>query len=235
MAITLGTMQQLAVIDTKTSAVTLKSSDWSWQEAASLPLVWLTARTTIAAVEPYITSRKKIAVLGGSSSTGMYAVHIAKSRGWSVISSCSGRNADFVTSMGADEIIDYTSSSVPERVKAFAPDAIIDCVGGTGCIGLAKRYVTIVGDKTSRATMGGAAIYLWHPRMLLRMLLGRTGLGNPYDCVNLELNAKYLEETLRLPREKITIDSIFEFDQVPDAFERLNTARTRGKVVVRIQ
>ena len=164
----------------------------------------------------------------------MYAVHLAKQRGWSVVASCSARNADFVRSMGADDIIDYTSSSVPERVKAFRPDAIVDCVGGTECLGLAKRYVTIVGDKTNRMVMGGAAIYLWNPQMLLRSWLGRAGLGPSYDCVNLDLNKTFLEDTLRLPRDKIVIDSTFGFDQVREAFERLNTGRARGKVIINV-
>ena len=63
-------------------------------QAAALPLVWLTARTTIEAVAPFVTSTKKIVVLGGSSSVGMYAVHMAKARGWHVVATCSGRNVD---------------------------------------------------------------------------------------------------------------------------------------------
>ncbi|TKX26960.1 YIM1-1-like protein [Elsinoe australis] len=231
-----GTLQETIHLDTTTAALAPKPSSWTFAQAAALPLVYLTARTVLAAVEPYVAnaSRPKVAVLGGSSSTGMYCVHLAKSRGWSVIASCSGRNADFVRSMGADEVIDYTSSSVPERVKAFQPDAIMDCVGGTECIGLADRYVTIVGDKTSRANMGGAATYLWNPQMLLRSYLGKFGLGKSYDCVNLELKSSYLEETLRLPAEKLVVDSTFGFDQVREAFERLNTGRARGKVVVEV-
>ena len=233
MAITTGTLQEIAVVDTKSAVVVPKPSEWTWEQAAALPLVWLTARTTIAAVEPYVKN-KKVAILGGSSSTGMYAVYLAKQRGWTVTASCSSRNADFVRSMGASEIIDYTNSSVPERVKASGPDAIIDCVGGTECLGLSPRYVTIVGDKTSRMVMGGAAIYLWNPQMLIRSWLGRLGLSYVYDCVNLELKRPFLEETLRLPADKIIIDSTYNFDQVREAFERLSTGRARGKIVIRV-
>jgi len=228
-----GTLQETISIDAKASVVVPKPTEWSWEQAAALPLVWLTARTTIAAVEPYIRN-KKVAVLGGSSSTGLYAVYLAKARGWTVIASCSGRNAEFVQNMGAAEIIDYTTSSVPKKVKAFQPDAIIDCVGGTECLTLAKRYVTIVGDKTSRTSMGGNLIYYWNPQMLLRTLLGKAGFGVSYDCVNLEFNKNFLEETLRLPKNKIVIDSTFGFSEVKEAFERLNTGRARGKVVVKV-
>ncbi|GAB7352680.1 hypothetical protein MBLNU459_g3041t1 [Dothideomycetes sp. NU459] len=229
-----GTLQELVVVDTKASVVVKKPDGWSWEQAAALPLVWLTARTTIAAVEPNISASKRVAVLGGSSSVGMYAVHLAASRGWTVLATCSARNTSFVESMGAATVVDYNRGSVAEAVRGFAPDAIIDCVGGTECLGVAKRYVTIVGDKTSRASMGGAMIYLWNPQMLLRNFLGRWGLGLKYDCVNLAFDRGYLEEALRLDKQKIAVDSTFEFDQVREAFERLNTGRTRGKVIVKV-
>jgi len=229
-----GTVADVLIVDTATAPVLKKPSNWSWNQAAALPLVWLTAKTSIAAVEPYMTGSKVIAVLGGSSATGMYTVYLAKKRGWKVVTSCSGRNAEFVKSMGADEIIDYTNESVPEKVKAAGPDAIIDCVGGTECLGIAKRYVTIVGDKTSRLTMGGPATYLWTPRMVYRWLMGRLGWGEVYDCLMLEGRKDYLQEATELSLDKIVIDSTFKFDQLKEALERLNTGRARGKVIVEV-
>lgn len=179
--------------------------------------------------------QKKIAVLGGSSATGMYAVHLAKQRGWTVLASCSGRNGEFVKGMGADEVVDYTRESVRERVAAFKPDAILDCVGGTECLGLARMYVTIVGDKTSRVAMGGRNTYLWNPQMLLRALLGKVGMGKGYTCVNLIFRKEYVVTVLGLEKEKVVIDSVFDFEHVKEAFEKLIEGRTRGKVVVRIQ
>lgn len=67
---------------------------------------------------------------------------------------------DFVrNTLGADEVVDYTKQNVREEVRKFKPDAIIDNVGGTECVGLSKRYIGIVGDKTSRVSMGGPLTY----------------------------------------------------------------------------
>lgn len=134
-------------------------------------------------------------------------------------------------SFGADETIDYTTESVPSRVKAFASDAIIDCVGGAECVGLAKRYVTIVGDKTHRLSMGGRNTYFWNPQQIVRALRGKAGFGPSNTCINLEFRKSFLEEVLSLPLEKIIIDSTFSFDQVKDAFERVTSGRAREKVV----
>ena len=79
-----------------------------------------------------------------------------------MLSTCSHRNVGFVKGLDADEVVDYTTgpNAVVDAVRMFKPDAIIDNVGGTETIGLAKHYVTIVGDKTSRSSMGGSALYL---------------------------------------------------------------------------
>jgi NADPH:quinone reductase-like Zn-dependent oxidoreductase len=231
----IGTVAEIVHIDTKDWPVLKKPKDWSWGQAAALPLVWLTARTCITCVEPYVGESKTVAILGGSSATGMYAIHLACQRGWKVIATCSDRNADFVRSMGASEVVDYTQESVPDRIRAAKPDAIIDCVGGVECIGIAKRYVTIVGDKTSRSSMGGSVLYFTHPRMVLRWLAGKTGWGEVYDAIILDGKKEYLQEATELPTDMIVIDSTFQFAQVKEAFERLNTGRTRGKVVIEIE
>ncbi|KAK8090994.1 hypothetical protein PG994_000499 [Apiospora phragmitis] len=218
-----GMLQETVQIDVKSSSAVVlpKPADWSWEQAAAVPLVWITAQTCIA-------------ILGGSSNCGIYAVHIAKQRGWEVAATCSGKNADHVRSMGADTVIDYTTTEVSEQVKAFAPDATLDFVGGVECLGLTNRYVTVVGDKTSRLAIGGRLVYLWNPQMVLRALLGRMGLGFSYTCINLEVKHPNLEGVLRLPKDKIFIDSTYAFEQAMEAFDRLNSSCARGKVIIRV-
>jgi NADPH:quinone reductase-like Zn-dependent oxidoreductase len=237
-------------VNTKSSVVVRKPQDLSWEQAAALPLVWLTgnscssndrkimltetARTTIANVDSHIQNGGRLVVLGGSSAVGMFVLHLASKRGWEVLTTCSSRNTDFVKSMGATSVVDYNTNDVAQAVREYRPAAIIDCVGGKSCIGLAKRYVTIVGDKTGRDSMGGAAIYLWSPKMVIRTLFGRVGLGKSYDCVNLEFRKEWLEETFGLDRSKIVVDSTWEFEQVVEAFTKLNSGRARGKVIVKV-
>ncbi|KAK8079756.1 hypothetical protein PG997_007574 [Apiospora hydei] len=243
-----GTLQEVIQLDVSgssssasASAVVLpKPADWSWEQAAAVPLVWITAQTCIAKAAPWVPANGnghgngKIAILGGSSSCGIYAVYIAKQRGWEVAATCSSKNAEHVRSMGADTVIDYTTAVVSEQIKAFAPDAILDFVGGVECLGLARRYVTVCGEKTSRLAIGGRVVYLWNPQMVLRALLGRIGLGFSYTCINLEVKPPNLEGVLSLPKDKIFIDSTFGFDEAMEAFERLNSSRARGKVIVRV-
>jgi reticulon-4-interacting protein 1, mitochondrial len=233
-----GTLTEAAHIKVAAGAVIKKPNSLDRTKAASLPLVYLTARTIIERCKTSMNGNgNKLVVLGGSSATGIYTIQIAKKMGWTVLASCSGKNVDFVKSQGATEVIDYTTSpnAVVHAVKSFKPSAIADCVGGTDCIGLAPKFVTIVGDKTSRATMGGSILYWMNPRMTLRWLMGYLGFGNLYECISLDAKAEWLEEVTKLDPEKdVIVDSVFQFDKVKEAFERLDTGRARGKVVVEV-
>lgn len=241
-----GALAEIAEIDPSASVLVKKPREWSWEKAAAIPLVWLTAVVCIDSVAPYVeaTSSKKVAVLGGSSSTGIYSILLAKRRGWNVVSSSSGKNKDFVINeLKADAHVDYTSQDVREGIMAFEPDAVIDCVGGTECIGLptSKRYTTIVGDKTGRLTMGGPFTYFdyKHPIVAatqwMRWAKGKSGLGESYDVVILNPKNEALEQATETLREDVIfIDSVHEFEDAKKAFERLNTGRAKGKVVVRV-
>lgn len=44
-SLTGGALQELVAVDTKTSLVVKKPQDWSWEQAAALPLVWLTGNS----------------------------------------------------------------------------------------------------------------------------------------------------------------------------------------------
>jgi NADPH:quinone reductase-like Zn-dependent oxidoreductase len=242
-----GALSEMAELDMSNTVAVKKPAEWSWQQAAAIPLVWLTARTCIANVEDYVeqSQGKRLAVLGGSSATGMYTILLAKKRGWKVITTSSAKNKEFVTStLGADQHVDYTSvSSVRSAVQAFEPDAVVDCVGGTECVGLpsSRRYISIVGDKTGRTQMGGPATYYnplsWHtPFQWARWARGQLGLGESYDVMILDMKKEWLEEAKEtLAPEQIFIDSEFAFDDALKAFERLNTGRARGKVVIDVR
>lgn len=234
-----GTLSEIAHINLASACVVKKPKEWTFREAAVFGCVFLTAQTSIKNVEPYLnaSTSKRLVVLGGSSATGIYTILLAKKRGWKVLSTCSGRNADFVReTLGADEVVDYTKQNVREEVKKFKPDAVVDNVGGTEAIGLSKRYVTIVGDKTGRTTMGGPLTYYlsFVPRQWLRWTLGRLRLIESYDVIMLDLKKEYLEESKKFSQEQIFIDSTFSMDKAKDAYERLNTGRARGKVIVEI-
>lgn len=244
-----GSVSELAQFNMANTVAAKKPKEWSHEKAAAISLVWLTAKQCIESVAQAVegTPTKRVAVLGGSSAVGIYCIRIAKQRGWKVVTTSSERNKDFVmNTLNADEHVDYTKEKVRLAVQKFSPDAVIDCVGGTQCIALpsSKRYISIVGDKTGRTSMGGPytyynflgpiaayqAVMQW-----VRWARGQYGLGESYDIVILGMNKEWLEEAKStLSADDIVVDSAFVFEESKKAFERLNTGRARGKVVVKV-
>ncbi|OQO07449.1 hypothetical protein B0A48_07146 [Cryoendolithus antarcticus] len=241
-----GSLAGMAEYDMANTVAVKKPKDWSWAKAAAISLVWLTARTCIEDVNAKVEDEegKRIAVLGGSSAAGIYVILLAKKRGWNVIATSSGKNKDFITkTLGADEHVDYTAvKSVRAAVEAFKPVAVIDCVGGTECVGLpsSKKYISIVGDKTGRSSMGGPYTYYnplsYHaPVQWARWAKGQVGLGEAYDVVMLKMKREWLEEVKEtLTPDQIFVDSEFDYDDALKAFERLNSGRCVGKVVINL-
>ena len=242
-----GALGEIADLSVENSVAVKKPTEWSFEKASAISLVWLTAKACVDAVASYVDSSesKKVAVLGGSSATGIYSIMLAKRKGWTVATTSSDRNKGFVTeTLKADTHVDYTSQHVRQSLSDFAPDAVIDCVDGTECIGLpsSKRYITIVGDKTGRMTMGGPYTYYDYlaPHRAavqwLRWWKGSMGWGESYDVVILGMKKEWFEEAKEtLSSEVIFIDSTFPFEQAKEAFKRLNTGRAKGKVVVKVR
>lgn len=257
-----GALSQVLHIDVASVPLVKKPASLSFTEAASLPLVWQTAVTTLSPPNTILPppstelSKPTIVVLGGSSAVGIYAVQYAALRlNAKVIATCSGGKADFVRSLGAETTIDYTTESIPERLLALRPSegylSIIDTVGGTELLPFLDQlliprskpfppgggYISIVGDKTDRSQMGGATIYYWNPRMVWRHFLGWVGWAPRYATVDLVGEKSKLEELVKLADDglKVVIDSEFAFGDVLKAYERLNSGKAKGKVVVRVR
>ncbi|GAA5838599.1 hypothetical protein JCM9279_003290 [Rhodotorula babjevae] len=201
-----------------------------------------------------------IVVLGGASAVGQHVVQLASKRmGLRVVATCSARSTDLVRSLGALETVDYAADDVAERLAALRPTegeggylAIIDCVGGSSLLPSVPRllsprtralpaggsYTTIVGDKTSRAALGGSFLYLLGWAMLWRMLRGWMGFGYRYNCINFKNDASWLAEVDDLTKDDgwtVSVDGEYGFEDVAEAFARVIEGKARGKVVIRVR
>lgn len=96
-------------------------------EAASLPLAGITAWEALFTAG-CLAPKQKVLIHAGSGGVGSLAVQLAKSRGAFVVATTSGRNAAFVKSLGADEVIDYHAQRFNEAVSDV--DVVFDTIGG---------------------------------------------------------------------------------------------------------
>ncbi|SGY31940.1 BQ5605_C002g01283 [Microbotryum silenes-dioicae] len=259
-----GALSQVRIVEASSAVIKYSpSAKLSPTEAASFPLVFQTAVTALT--PPYTPKldsfRPSIVVLGGSSGVGIYAIQYAKSElgAPKIVATCSGKNAEFVRSLGANHVIDYISESILEGLLKHRPaegyTTILDCVGGTALLPHLGQllthadgssghpgggYITIVGDATDSERIGGATVYWYSPRMVWRSLWSWYGLSSKwrYSCISLKASKDKLHKGVELIQDKgikVVVDSEYEFDDVEKAFKKLRTRRARGKIVIKVK
>ena len=104
-----------------------KPKQIDFDTAASVPVAALTAWQGIFD-DGKLANGQRILITGASGAVGSMAVQLAKNKGASAIGTGSGRNEEFVRSLGADEFIDYKKAKFEDKVSGV--DVVFDTVGG---------------------------------------------------------------------------------------------------------
>jgi NADPH:quinone reductase-like Zn-dependent oxidoreductase len=120
-----GTYAEYVAVDERLVARMPKNV--SFEEAASIPLAGLTAWQALVDTAA-VKAGDKVLIHAGAGGVGAYAIQIAKVFGAYVATTASGRNREFVQSLGADEVIDYTQEDFSTRLHDF--DVVLDTMAG---------------------------------------------------------------------------------------------------------
>src|SRR6266487_3288646 len=109
------------------SDLALKPTSIGLEEAASLPLVALTAWQALVE-RGNLQPGQKVLIHAGSGGVGTIAIQLAKCLGATVATTVSSGNADFVRELGADIVIDYRNQDFEQLVEGY--DLVLDSLGG---------------------------------------------------------------------------------------------------------
>lgn len=115
------------LVATPADEIALKPAAIDHAHAAALPLAGLTAWQGLVR-HGGLQSGQRVLIHAGAGGVGHLAVQIAKARGAYVVSTASPDKLDFVRSLGADEVIDYTKGDF--NGKAGNLDLVLETVGG---------------------------------------------------------------------------------------------------------
>src|SRR5262249_26828617 len=96
-------------------------------DAGSLPIQGLSAWAGIVTTGK-VSRGQRVLVHAGAGGVGSFAVQLAKHLGAWVAATAGAKNADFVRSLGADEVIDYTRTDFSTALKDV--DLVFDLMGG---------------------------------------------------------------------------------------------------------
>jgi len=207
-------------------------------EAGAAPCAALTALQGLRMVGAYKAKAPlKILVIGASGGVGHMVVQLAKvgnPAGTKVLAVCSGKNAAFVKSLGADEILDYTEIGFDLATAVTDADVVYDCVTpDTPYEEVSKKCLKPTG-KYVCANTGFMSDWV---RAMVSSYLPFSIERSNFKIVMCNSNTKDLAELAELmssKKIKVHISKTVKFNEaeVEAAFDLLKSHRTVGKIVV---
>ncbi|CCU78146.1 Bifunctional protein: zinc-containing alcohol dehydrogenase; quinone oxidoreductase (NADPH:quinone reductase); Similar to arginate lyase [Halanaerobium saccharolyticum subsp. saccharolyticum DSM 6643] len=194
----------------------------SFEEAAAVPLAGLTAYQCLVDVGK-LESGNKVLIHAGAGGVGSFGIQIAKNMGAYVATTGSTKNVEFLESLGADEVIDYTKDDFSQILEDY--DLVIDTLGGE------------IQDKSLNILKKGGK------------LVSIVGEPDQEKADELEINAQShwlipdgeelanLAEMMKNQNLKPVVGTVFPFSEqgLKDAHELSETHHARGKIVIKVR
>lgn len=202
---------------TKASQLARMPSNLSFEEAASLPLVGVSALQALGE-HLNLQAGQKIFIHGGAGGIGSVALQVAKHIGAHVTTTAKAEDEAYVRELGAHEVIDYTTTDFVEVLHDY--DAVFDTVGRDD---FAKTLHVL--------KPGGVAVsMIAQPDEALSSELGVTALmqGTGVTTERLMKLAQLIESAAVKPQVART----YPLDAVSEAFSERETGHSRGKIVL---
>jgi NADPH:quinone reductase-like Zn-dependent oxidoreductase len=222
-----GGFAELAVVDQ--SLVVKKPDGIAMDAAATLPLAGCTA---LQAVRDHgrVAAGQRVLIIGASGGVGTFAVQLAKHFGAEVTGVCSGRNAELVTALGADRVIDYTSEDL---AVAGRHDVVLQLAGERSI----KDCRSLLTDRGTMLTLSGDSPGRWigPASRLIGALLLNPFVKHRLGGFTVRPNAEDMTTLAELVADGTVtpvIDRTYPLTELADAITYLETSRAKGKVIV---
>lgn len=233
--------EQVAV---KASSLAHKPRNLSMVQAASVPLVGLTAWQALV-VRAGVKPGQKVFIQAGSGGVGTLAIQLARHLGATVATTAGAAGMALVKDLGADVVIDYRSQDFAAVLRDC--DVVLN----------SQDAATLV--KSVRVTRaGGQLISISGPpdpafardigaSGLVRLVIGLLSLGIRrkakargvhYSFLFMKADGAQLQSIARLIEEgaiRPVVDRVFPFESTPEALAYADTGRAKGKVVIRMK
>lgn len=224
-AIQHGTYAEYAPVNT--SAIAAKPDSLDFDQAAALPLVSLTAWQALAEFGN-LQPGQTVLIQAGAGGLGSIAIQIAKHLGAIVYTTAGAHNADYVRSLGADHVIDYTTSDYVQVIKEHEPDGVDMVLESLLSEVTTVAAIHLVKDHGTVAYMNNEPPDL--PEIQQRHIKTQF-LHHRADGESLgELMALYAAGTLRAPQLQV-----LQLQDAAEAHRISEAGHTTGKLVLHIQ
>ncbi len=238
----IGAFAEFIAIDEED--VALKPKALTMEEAASIPLVGLTAWQTLIE-RANLKKGQKVLIHAGSGGVGTVAIQLAKHVGATVATTTSTANVDLVRSLGADIVIDYKKEDFADVLREY--DVVLNSLDkvtlekSLRVLSSGGQLISISGppDAAFARTIGAS----WALRTIMSVLsYGIRAKAKRrhvhYSFLFMRANGGQLTEITSLIDRGIirpVVDRVFAFASTKEALAYVESGRAKGKVVVSLR
>ena len=224
--------------------VAIKPKTLTMEEAASIPLVGLTAWQVLIE-KAKLKKGQKIFIQAGSGDVGTFAIQLAKHVGATVATTTSASNIDLVKSLGADIVIDYKKDDFEASLHDY--DLVLNSQDSKT---IKKSLNTLKSGGKLISISGPPDVDFakkvglpWFMKQIVRLLSysirKKAKKANVnYSFLFMTANGKQLSEIAALIDSgaiRPVIDKVFPFESTNEAINYVETGRAKGKVIIKIK
>ncbi|HTI60779.1 NADP-dependent oxidoreductase [Mucilaginibacter sp.] len=238
----IGTFAEFIAV--KQADVALKPKELSMEEAASIPLVGLTAWQALVE-NGNLKKGQKVFIQAGSGGVGTFAIQLAKHLGATVATTTSAGNMELVKGLGADVVIDYKNDDFEKVLHGY--DMVLNSQDGKTLekslrvLKPGGKLISISGppDPDFAKEIGAP----WFVKLIMRLLSSgvrkkakRLNVG--FSFLFMRANGDQLKEITALINSGIikpVMDKVFPFESIREAITYVESGRAKGKVVVKMK
>jgi len=219
----------------------LKPATVTFEEAASLPLVALTAWQALVE-KGNVRPGQRVLIHAGAGGVGTVAIQLAKYLGATVATTVSAGNVDFVRELGADIVVDYRNQDFEKLLDGY--DLVLDSLGGTNLekslrvLRPGGKAIGIAGppDPAFATEAGMNPVLRLVIAALSRKIRGQAKkLGVTYEFLFMRASGDQLRQITALVDSGLlrpVVGHVFDFDQTVEAVQSLGKGGIRGKAVI---
>jgi NADPH:quinone reductase-like Zn-dependent oxidoreductase len=237
-----GTFAELIALNE--ADIALKPKNISMEEAASIPLVGLTAWQVLVE-RANLQKGQKVLIHAGSGGVGTFAIQLAKHIGATVATTTSTANVELARNLGADVVVDYKKENFEKVLSGY--DVVLNSLDGDtlrkslGVLKPGGKLISISGppDPAFARTQG----LNWFLRQVLRLLsfgIRRKAERHRvnYSFLFMRANGEQLNQITSLIEAgtiRPVMDRVFPFEATNEALAYIESGRAKGKVVVKVK
>jgi NADPH:quinone reductase-like Zn-dependent oxidoreductase len=224
--------------------VAIKPRELTMEEAASIPLVGLTAWQALVE-KANVKPGQKVFIQAGTGGVGTFAIQLAKHLGATVATTASAANFELVKALGADVLIDYKKEDFETVLNGY--DVVLhsqDSKTLDKSLRVLKPGGTLVSISGPPDPAFAEEIGVpWYVKPIIRVLSFDAGrkakrLNVTFSFLFMRANGAQLREITSLIDQGVirpVVERVFPLESTKDALDYVEMGRAKGKVVVKVR